>query len=127
VARKIERWRAEPEEQDFANAAKDLGLVFTEADAAAIVERLRAASTVRFEAKDLLRSSRLRLLRRDDQLVAKHLKKVARGELLAPVLLVRGDTRAGVPMTVADGYHRICASFHLDEDAEIPCRLADLS
>jgi hypothetical protein len=30
------------------------------------------------------------------------------------------------PLVVADGYHRICASYHLDEDAEIPCRLADL-
>ena len=28
------------------------------------------------------------------------------------------------PLTVADGYHRICASYHLDEDADIPCRIA---
>jgi len=27
---------------------------------------------------------------------------------------------------VADGYHRICASCHLDEDADIPSRLVDL-
>ena len=26
----------------------------------------------------------------------------------------------------ADGYHRICASYHLNEDAEIPCRIVDL-
>jgi hypothetical protein len=24
---------------------------------------------------------------------------------------------------VADGYHRICASHHIDEDADVPCRL----
>jgi hypothetical protein len=29
-----------------------------------------------------------------------------------------------VPLTVADGFHRICASYHLDEDADIPCRIA---
>jgi len=29
-------------------------------------------------------------------------------------------------LIVADGYHRICASYHLDEDADIPCRLVDL-
>jgi hypothetical protein len=27
---------------------------------------------------------------------------------------------------VADGYHRICASYHLDEDTEIPCRMVAL-
>jgi hypothetical protein len=26
-------------------------------------------------------------------------------------------------MVIADGYHRVCASYHLDEDAAIPCRL----
>ena len=40
------------------------------------------------------------------------------GTKLSPVLLVRGD-----PLWVADGYNRICASYHLDEDAEIPCRI----
>jgi len=42
------------------------------------------------------------------------------------VLLVRGRLASSVPLTVADGYHRICASYHLDEDADIPCRVADL-
>jgi hypothetical protein len=41
------------------------------------------------------------------------------------VLLVRGAFGSGVPLTVADGYHRICASYHLDENADIPCRLVD--
>jgi hypothetical protein len=47
--------------------------------------------------------------------------------LLSPVLLVRGTLRPEVPLIVADGYHRICASYHLDEDADIPCRIADLT
>ena len=50
---------------------------------------------------------------------------MARGEPLSPVLLVRGRAAAGTPLVVADGYHRICASYHLDEDADIPCRLVD--
>jgi hypothetical protein len=56
----------------------------------------------------------------NDYEVARALKKVARGEALSPVLLVRGT-----PLVVADGYHRICASYHLAEDADIPCRLVD--
>jgi len=43
------------------------------------------------------------------------------------VLLVRGELASEVPLTIADGYHRICASHHLDEDAPIPCRIADLA
>jgi hypothetical protein len=31
-----------------------------------------------------------------------------------------------LPLIVADGYHRICASYHLDENTDIPCRIADL-
>lgn len=48
-----------------------------------------------------------------------------RGEHFAPVLLVRGDLLAGRPLVVADGYHRICASYHVNEDTAIPCRIAD--
>jgi hypothetical protein len=55
------------------------------------------------------------------------LAKVKKGTRLSPVLLVRGDVDRGVPLTVADGYHRICASYHLDENADIPCHLADLT
>jgi hypothetical protein len=41
------------------------------------------------------------------------------------VLLVRGQLAHDVALTVADGYHRICASYALDENADIPCRLVD--
>lgn len=33
---------------------------------------------------------------------------------------------AGFPLQIADGYHRVCASYHLNEDTEIPCRIADI-
>ena len=58
--------------------------------------------------------------------MAKDLKKVTQGKLLSPVLCVRGMVRLRVPLIVADGYHRMCASYHLDEDADIPCRITDL-
>jgi hypothetical protein len=29
----------------------------------------------------------------------------------------------GIPAQIADGYHRICASYHVDENTEIPCRI----
>lgn len=115
-----EHWKDEPEEHDFPAAADYLSLSFVEPASASIVDALRSAVTTHRKAKDLLRAARLELLPRDDPEVAKDLKKIARGEALSPVLLVRGS-----PLVVADGYHRICASYHLAEDAEIPCRLAD--
>jgi hypothetical protein len=43
------------------------------------------------------------------------------------VLLVRGRLQQDTPLTIADGYHRICASYHLDENADIPCRIVDIT
>jgi hypothetical protein len=63
------------------------------------------------------------LLSADNVHVKKDLAKVAAGKRLSPVLLVRGRGDKGIPLTVADGYHRICASHHLDENADVSCRL----
>jgi hypothetical protein len=72
-----------------------------------------------------LRSSGLALLPPDNFHVASDLAKIADGQPLSPLLLMRGDFRRGVPMTIADGYHRVCASYHVDENADIPCHLVD--
>jgi hypothetical protein len=115
-----EHWQDVPEEHDFSAAANYLSLTLAEPTAAAIAEALHSATTVHRQAKDLLRAARLPLLPETDPEVKKDLKKVAAGQKLSPVLLVRGT-----PLLIADGYHRICASYHLTEDAEIPCRLVD--
>jgi hypothetical protein len=118
-----EHWLDEPEEDDFLAAADYLSLLFADEGAASIVDRLRDAPAISREANDLLRASRLELLPETDRVVKKDMKKVGRGERLSPILLVRG--RPGEPLIVADGYHRICASYHLDEDIEISCRMVD--
>jgi hypothetical protein len=124
--RRSELWQEEPAEHDYAAAAAYLSLLLPEQPVALVVEGLRTAALSRCKAKDLMRSSRLDLLPADDPEVAKELKRAGKGELLSPVLLVRGQLPTGVPLTIADGYHRICASYHLGEDASIPCRIADL-
>lgn len=120
---KPEHWLDAPEDHDYPAAADYLSLTFTDAEASAIVEQLRTAEPMWRKAKDLLRASRLDLLGKDDPEVIKDLKRVGQGEKLSPVLLVRRG--GGAVLVVADGYHRICASYHLDEDAPIACRLAD--
>jgi fermentation-respiration switch protein FrsA (DUF1100 family) len=118
-----EHWQDAPEEHDFPAAADYLSLLAPAGEVAKVVDLLRGAATVRYKAKDLLRAGRLGLLPPDNVHVRKDLDKVAQGKRLSPVLIVRGRADKGVPLTVADGYHRICASHHLDEDADVPCRL----
>ena len=121
-----EHWKDRPDDHDFPAAADYLSLVLDAAACDTAVEALRRAPLTHRKAKDLLRASRLALLPPENAHVAKDLDKVKRGELLSPVLLVRGRLGGDVPLTVADGYHRICASYHVDENADIPCHLADL-
>ena len=121
-----QHWKDEPDDHDYPAAEDYLSLLLPEAAAKRISDRLRAAPLVRRKAKDLLRASRLPILDPDNVHVARDLDKVKKGRPLSPVLLVRGRLGSGVDLTVADGYHRICASHHLDEDADIPCRIADL-
>jgi hypothetical protein len=120
-----EHWKDDPEDHDFPAAQAYLTLLFPEAAVASLVAALRAANGTTQKAKDLLRASRLELLPADDPHVESDLVKVKSGERLSPVLLVRGRGADGVPLIVADGYHRICASYRLDENADIPCRIVD--
>lgn len=126
MARKVvENWAEKPDDHDYPAAEDYLSLLMPAAAAHRLVRRLRAGTIVRRKAKDLLRASRLPVLPPENFHVATDLKKVKDGKKLSPVLLVRGQLTSEVPLTVADGYHRICASYHLDEDADIPCRIVD--
>ena len=114
-----EHWKDEPEKQDYPAARSYLSLLVDPSEAKKTAKALaEQPNAARYKAKDILRAAGLPLLPLDDPEVAKDLAKVKAGTQLSPVLLVRGD-----PLWVADGYHRICASYHIDEDAEIPCRI----
>jgi hypothetical protein len=126
VPKQKETWKREPEEHDFPAAGAYLSLLFPPSAAAALVAGLRTAETETRKAKDLLRASELPLLPAKNPHVADDLAKVSKGERLSPVLLVRGDAVHRIPLLVADGYHRICASWHINEDTDIPCRVVEI-
>lgn len=118
-------WKEEPDDHDYPAAVDYLSLLVSATAANQLVRRLRGAKVVHRKAKDLLRAARLPILPPENMHVAKDMEKVRTGNLLSPALLVRGRLGTDIPLTVADGYHRICASWHLDEDADIPCRIVD--
>jgi hypothetical protein len=114
-----EHWQDEPDAHDFPAAESFLSLLVGRTGAARLVSGLQKELTLEhFAAKDILRAAGLPLLAADDPEVAADLEKVRHGKKLSPVLLAEG-----VPLWIADGYHRVCASYHLDEKAEVPCRI----
>ena len=119
-------WETRAAAEDYIAAQKYLALLFTDQEAKQLVKLLRDAPAIEYEAKDLLRASQTHLLDKDSPHVAEDLKKIKKGKKLSPVLLVRGNGRQGVTLTIADGYHRICASWHWDEKCPVACCLVDL-
>ena len=117
---------AEGEAEDFDAAEKFLSLLCSVRKPGVRYE-LRDAKLVEHAAKDLLRAAHLPLLPSDKSHVDADLKRIHKGKALAPALLVRGEIASGLPLIVADGYHRICAVCYFDESAPIPCRMADIT
>lgn len=114
-------WLDEPEAHDYPAAQSYLGLVFEPAAAAKYVELLRRSPPAKFKAKDIFRASGLSLLGVSNSHVDRDRKKIRDGRRLSPLLLVRDKANARV--IIADGYHRLCAVYSLDEDALVPCKI----
>ena len=116
-------WKAKPDADDYLAAERYLRLLFTDTKVKLIVTRLRGSPITQHQAKDLLRASQVHLIDNDNPQVAAQLKKINKGKKISPVLLVRGDALNGITLTIADGHHRICASWHWNEDLPVACCL----
>jgi disulfide oxidoreductase YuzD len=116
------RWLTKPEAHDYPAALSYLQLFQDERTAALNVARLKRAQMSAFKSKDIFRASGLSLLGVSNGHVEKDLKKIKSKVALSPLLLVRDTANAKV--IVADGYHRLCAVYAVDEDAVIPCKIS---
>ena len=121
------KWLKKPEDHDFPAAGDYLALLADADTVSELTEKLRAGAITHKKAKDILRAAQLRLLPVDNPHVAADLAKIKKGNPLSPILVVRGDLATGVPLQIADGYHRVCASYHTDENTDIPVVLASLN
>jgi hypothetical protein len=115
---KIE-WLDEPEHHDYPAALSYLCLHFPLEHAGQIVHDLRAAGMTEFKAKDIIRASGLTPLGVSNSHVEHNRQKLHDGKKLSPVLLVR----VGEKVLIADGYHRVCTVFGIDEDAVVPAKI----
>ena len=121
------QWLKKPESHDFPAAADYLDLIADPDTVKKLIKRLKSGTVATKKAKDILRAAQLGLLPVDNPHVAADLAKIEKGLPLSPILLVRGDLVSGVVLQIADGYHRVCASYHTDENTDIPVVIAKVA
>jgi len=114
-------WLSDLEEHDYPAAESYLGLIYNGEQVARMIARFKAAPVVQFKAKDIFRASRLPLLGLGNSHVEKDWEKIRKRQSLSPLLLARDEPNG--QLVIADGYHRLCAVYGIDEDAVIPCKI----
>lgn len=114
-------WLKEPETHDYPAALSYLRLHYANKTAKTLATKLRKSKMTAFKAKDIFRASRLSLLGVSNSHVEQDRRKIVAQEKLSPLLLVRDAVSARV--IIADGYHRLCAVYSIEEDALIPCKI----
>ena len=115
------QWLSEVEEHDYPAAESYLSIIYAEDKVSELVAKLRDAAIVKFKAKDIFRASQLSLLGVSNSHVKKDLKKIKKRQPLSPLLLIR-DSQIG-KVIIADGYHRLCAIYQIQEDIWIHCKI----
>lgn len=77
-------------------------------------------------AKDILRVTGQTPAKPNDPHVKKKLRQFKKGKPVPPVLLIWVDKALGPKpqLLIADGFHRVSAAFHLDEDTQVHTLLA---
>lgn len=115
------QWLKEPEDHNYPAALSYLSLIYEKIVAEKITNKLHKATISRFKAKDIFRASGLSLLGVSNSHIQKNTEKIKNELALSPILLVRNESN--IKVIIADGYHRLCAVYSVDEDALIPCKI----
>lgn len=115
------KWLPDVEDKDYPAAQSYLGLIHSDAEVIGLVNKLKTAKIVQYKSKDIFRASGLSLLGISNSRVEKDRKKIKDGTPLSPLLLVRDIINGKV--VIADGYHRLCAVYSVNEDEWIPCKI----
>jgi hypothetical protein len=115
------KWLSESEEHDYPAYQSYLNLIYDKSAANTYVEQLRRAPISQNKSKDIFRASGLSLPGISNNEVKKDHQKIEAGQKLSPILLIRDPTHGKV--IIADGYHRLCVIYSLDENAVIICKI----
>lgn len=116
------KWLDKPADKDFKAAETYLQLLYGPKRARRYSKKLADAGIEIYAAKDILRASETPISEVQAFDWAKQQSKIAAGEPLSPILLIRQDD--GDHLIIADGFHRLCAVFCVDQEAPVPCKIA---
>jgi hypothetical protein len=120
--KKTDIWMTEPEKHDYPAAEDFLTLLYGGGLVMKAVRELENEKTIKKKAKDIVRASGVSLLGISNGHIKKNLKKIKENKKLSPILLVVDNQKN--KLIIADGYHRLCASYTISEDILVPCRIA---
>ena len=120
------QWLTTPEQHDYPAARSYLALLLAPKEIDDVIAQFSKAEITFFKAKDILRASKFKALGLENRHVARDLKKIKNGESLSPILLIRGNLITSARLTIADGYHRACAAYLLNEDVEVACQIVEI-
>ena len=115
------KWLEKPVDKDYLSAETFLQLLYGAKKARRWAAALKDAKMVKFAAKDLLRASATPISEVQAFDWVRQQQAIAQGKQLAPILLVRQDN--GGHLIIADGFHRLCAVFGVDQEALVPCKI----
>lgn len=114
-------WSRDPDKKDYPAAERYLSLIFAPKEAAEITARLRKAPVTQQVARDVLRaavSSMIGISESDEER-----DRILAGQEVSPLLLVSHTATGRV--IVADGFHRLCTVFKIDQTSMVPCKIVD--
>jgi hypothetical protein len=118
------QWETTADKDNAQDASNYLGMFKKQKNADRIIDDLKNTNLVNFKAKDILRAAGLQPQPKDDAHVQVALQLIANGTPLTPVYLLRGKLKHGIPVTIADGYHRISAAFWTDPSTDVSAYIA---
>jgi hypothetical protein len=114
-------WLSDVKKHDYSAAESYLSLLYSKNRVARMMNKFKSARVRQFRAKDIFRASQLSLLGVSNSHVEKDREKIRKGQGRSPLLLVRDEQNGKV--IIADGYHRLCASYECNEDEWIRCKI----
>jgi len=118
------KWLKKPADHNYPSAESYLSLILEPRAAQNVVYLLKKEPISFFKARDIFRASGLPLLGISQHQIEHNLKKIESEESLSPILLLRDIDAKKV--IIADGYHRLCAVYHHNDNMEIPCQIKTL-
>lgn len=116
--KKAVKWAKKPTAMELRAAGTYLSLLYPPPHCKKTEARLGRAGIATYKASDIFRASGVKF---SAQGVGAERKKMRSGKEISPLLLVRDGALGKV--IIADGYHRLCAVYEIDEDIEVPCSI----